>query len=195
MFDEKRQQVKVGDQIEFSKLPDLKEKLLVDVVELYKEDTFEKLFKKLYADEYDELQNKINDLELEIAILKSKNAEDFIPTVVSDLLKKKEFKRILLNVCVFVNSAVKSSLLLLKSKLMQTSNAPRNVAAASFNLKFEANLIIREISTNEIARGIDGKNTVPNNILNSKDIEKPVFTKNTIKPGNKNKHEEISAVV
>ena len=50
LFDEKRQQIKVGDQIEFSKLPDLQEKLLVDVMELYREDTFENLFKKLYND-------------------------------------------------------------------------------------------------------------------------------------------------
>lgn len=45
LFDEKRKQIKIGDQIEFSKLPDLKEKLLVDVIELYKEDTFETLLK------------------------------------------------------------------------------------------------------------------------------------------------------
>ena len=51
LFDEKRQQIKVGDQIEFSKLPDLQEKLLVDVTQLYREDTFERLFKKLYNDE------------------------------------------------------------------------------------------------------------------------------------------------
>ena len=51
LFDEKRQQIKIGDQIEFSKLPDLQEKLLVYVVELYREDTFENLFKKLYTDE------------------------------------------------------------------------------------------------------------------------------------------------
>ena len=51
LYDEKRQQIKVGDQIEFSKLPDLKEKLLVDVVELYRENTFENLFRKLYNDE------------------------------------------------------------------------------------------------------------------------------------------------
>ena len=37
--------------IEFSKLPDLQEKLLVDVIELYREDTFKKLFLKLYNDE------------------------------------------------------------------------------------------------------------------------------------------------
>ena len=57
LFDEKRQQIKVGDQIEFSKLPDLQEKLLVDVVELYRDDTFEKLFRKLYDDE-DEIARK-----------------------------------------------------------------------------------------------------------------------------------------
>ena len=51
LFDEKRQQIKVGDKIEFSKLPDLQEKLLVDVVELYREDTFENLFRKLYTNE------------------------------------------------------------------------------------------------------------------------------------------------
>ena len=51
LFDEKRQQIKIGDQIEFSKLPDLQEKLLVDVIELYREDTFENLFRKIYIDE------------------------------------------------------------------------------------------------------------------------------------------------
>lgn len=51
LFDEKRQQIKIGDQIEFSKLPDLQEKLLVDVTDLYREDTFENLFKKLYTGE------------------------------------------------------------------------------------------------------------------------------------------------
>lgn len=42
LYDEKRQQIKVGDKIEFSKLPDLQEKLEVDVMELYKEESFEK---------------------------------------------------------------------------------------------------------------------------------------------------------
>ncbi|MBR3254649.1 MAG: methyltransferase domain-containing protein [Clostridia bacterium] len=51
LYDEKRQQIKVEDQIEFSKLPDLEEKLLVDVTQLYRENTFEKLFRKLYTDE------------------------------------------------------------------------------------------------------------------------------------------------
>lgn len=59
LYDEKRQQIKVGDQIEFFKLPDLQEKLLVDVVELYKEDTFENLFRKLYNDE-EEIRRKTN---------------------------------------------------------------------------------------------------------------------------------------
>ena len=56
LFDEKRQQIKIGDQIEFSKLPNLEEKLLVDVIDLYREDTFEKLFRKLYIDEEDILR-------------------------------------------------------------------------------------------------------------------------------------------
>ena len=47
LYDEKRRQIKIGDQIEFSKLPELQETILVDVLELYIEPTFEKLFKKL----------------------------------------------------------------------------------------------------------------------------------------------------
>ena len=61
LFDEKRQQIKVGDQIEFSKLPDLKEKLLVDVMELYREDNFENLFRKLYNDE-EEIIRRTNSM-------------------------------------------------------------------------------------------------------------------------------------
>ena len=47
LFDEKRQKIKIGDKIEFSKLPDLQEKILVDVIDLYKEKTFKELFNKL----------------------------------------------------------------------------------------------------------------------------------------------------
>ena len=62
LYDEKRQQIKVGDQIEFSKLPDLQEKLLVDVTELYREDTFENLFRKLYTDKY-EINRRTKSME------------------------------------------------------------------------------------------------------------------------------------
>ena len=51
LYDEKRQQIKIGDKIEFSKLPDLQEKILVDVIDLYRADIFENLFRKLYSDE------------------------------------------------------------------------------------------------------------------------------------------------
>ncbi len=61
LYDEKRQQIRVGDQIEFSKLPELQEKLLVNVVELYREDTFEKLFKKLYNGE-EEISKKVKEM-------------------------------------------------------------------------------------------------------------------------------------
>lgn len=57
LYDEKRRKIKIGDQIEFSKLPDLQETILVDVLDLYREDTFENLFKKLFKDE-DEIKNK-----------------------------------------------------------------------------------------------------------------------------------------
>lgn len=57
LYDEKRSKIKIGDQIEFSKLPDLQETILVDVLDLYREDTFENLFKKLFTDE-DEIKNK-----------------------------------------------------------------------------------------------------------------------------------------
>ncbi len=61
LYDEKRKQVKIGDQIEFSKLPDLQERLIVDVIELYREDTFENLFKKLYINE-DEIKKKTKSM-------------------------------------------------------------------------------------------------------------------------------------
>ena len=51
LYDEKRSTIKIGDQIEFSKLPDLIEKILVDVLDLYRDETFENLFRKLIDDE------------------------------------------------------------------------------------------------------------------------------------------------
>ena len=50
LFDEKRQQIKVGDKIEFSKLPELEEKLVVDVLDLYRANSFEELFLRIYND-------------------------------------------------------------------------------------------------------------------------------------------------
>ena len=57
LYDEKRSKIKIGDQIEFSKLPDLQETILVDVLDLYREDTFENLFKKLF-DDNEEIKRK-----------------------------------------------------------------------------------------------------------------------------------------
>ena len=61
LYDEKRKQIKIGDKIEFSKLPELQETILVDVLDLYKEETFENLFKKLYTDE-EEIKRKTNSM-------------------------------------------------------------------------------------------------------------------------------------
>ncbi len=51
LYDEKRQTIQIGDEIEFSKLPELQEKLLVKVINLYKEESFEKLFKTVFVGE------------------------------------------------------------------------------------------------------------------------------------------------
>lgn len=61
LYDEKRSKIKIGDQIEFSKLPDLQETILVDVLDLYREDTFENLLKKLFTDE-DEIKKKTKSM-------------------------------------------------------------------------------------------------------------------------------------
>ena len=57
LYDEKRQQIKIGDQIEFSKMPELNEKLLVDVIDLYIDSSFESLFNKLFSDK-EEIKRK-----------------------------------------------------------------------------------------------------------------------------------------
>lgn len=51
LYDEKRRTIQIGDEIEFSKLPELQEKLLVKVIDLCKEESFEKLFKKVFVGE------------------------------------------------------------------------------------------------------------------------------------------------
>ena len=51
LYDAKREKVKIGDKIEFSKLPDLQEKILVDVLDIYRDKTFENLFKRLFINE------------------------------------------------------------------------------------------------------------------------------------------------
>ena len=57
LYDEKRSKIKIGDQIEFSRLPDLQETILVDVLDLYRDITFENLFKKFFDDE-EEIKRK-----------------------------------------------------------------------------------------------------------------------------------------
>ena len=50
LYDEKRRKIKVGDKIEFNKRPDFKEIILVEVLEIFTEKTFEDLFRKFYID-------------------------------------------------------------------------------------------------------------------------------------------------
>jgi len=57
--DEKRKNVNVGDRIEFYKLPDLEERIVVTVLDLYHDYTFFDLFSKLYDDK-EEIERKSN---------------------------------------------------------------------------------------------------------------------------------------
>lgn len=59
--DEKRKKIKIGDKIEFSKLPDLVEKITVEVTDLYPEENFEKLFSKL-GYQKEEIADKVNSM-------------------------------------------------------------------------------------------------------------------------------------
>jgi len=53
LYDEKRSKIKIGDKIEFSKLPDMKDKLVVDVINLYRDNNFYDLFINLGYNEKD----------------------------------------------------------------------------------------------------------------------------------------------
>ena len=64
--DEKRRQIKIGDTITFYLMPDLKESLTTEVLDLYKSETFEKL-----------LNNVLNDKD------KIKETLDIINTIYS----------------------------------------------------------------------------------------------------------------
>lgn len=54
--DEKRRQIKIGDTITFYLMPDLKESITTEVLDLYKTETFEKLLNNVLND-----KNKIKE--------------------------------------------------------------------------------------------------------------------------------------
>lgn len=59
LYDEKRRKIKVGDEIEFFKLPKLQERILVRVKNLYRGDSFKNLFKIIFPDKDNkEINNK-----------------------------------------------------------------------------------------------------------------------------------------
>jgi len=61
LYDEKRKNIKIGDTIEFLKLPNLEEKIITEVMELYRADTFLELFKRLYNNN-EEAKRKANGM-------------------------------------------------------------------------------------------------------------------------------------
>lgn len=61
LYDDKRRKVKIGDTIEFLKLPDLVEKIEVEVIDLYQANTFRELLSSLgYSGE--ELDKKVSGM-------------------------------------------------------------------------------------------------------------------------------------
>ncbi len=61
LYDEKRKKVNIGDTIEFCKLPDLQEIIVVEVLDIYHDEFFEDLFRKLFNDE-EEIQRKTKSM-------------------------------------------------------------------------------------------------------------------------------------
>ena len=65
--DEKRQKIKIGDTIKFFKEPELKDSFIVKVVDLYKYNSFNEMFKNfdisILADKNMTKEDLINDLE------------------------------------------------------------------------------------------------------------------------------------
>lgn len=62
LYDEKRRKIKICDEIKFSKLPDLQEQLVVEVLDIYRAETFEKLFSEIYTDK-NEIEKKTKSMK------------------------------------------------------------------------------------------------------------------------------------
>lgn len=61
LFDEKRQKLMVGDTIRFSKLPDLSDKLLVEIIGLHRYESFDELLTEIGLDYlgHDKTKNEV----------------------------------------------------------------------------------------------------------------------------------------
>ncbi len=86
LFDEKRRQIKVGDTILFSKLPDLEEKIEVEVLDLYQYPTFEELLTFLHY-QGEELKAKLEGIRR----IYSKEEEERHGVLGIRIQKKKRF--------------------------------------------------------------------------------------------------------
>ena len=83
LFDEKRQKLNVGDIIEFSKLPDLKDKVKVEIVALLRYKSFEDLVNDFGMEYYGYPKDySINDFVNSIYTIYSKEKEPKSPSLV-----------------------------------------------------------------------------------------------------------------
>ena len=67
LFDEKRQQVRVGDEIEFTEVPESKRKVLTKVVALHRFPSFEELYDALPLDKFGYSESEIENVSPEDA--------------------------------------------------------------------------------------------------------------------------------
>lgn len=61
LYDDKRRNIKIGDTITFYLLPELKESITTEVIDLYRADTFYNLFKQIFENE-SEIQEKLKGI-------------------------------------------------------------------------------------------------------------------------------------
>ena len=88
LYDEKRRKIKVGDEIEFFKLPKLQERILVRVKNLYRGDSFKNLFKIIFPDKDNkEINNKTEEMLKKVTKRNAKSilAKDFL-SFIGDIL-------------------------------------------------------------------------------------------------------------
>lgn len=72
LYDEKRRKVKIGDKIEFLKLPDMQQSIIVEVLDIYQEETFERLFNKIYKGDKEKIKERVESIRKYYSIEKEK---------------------------------------------------------------------------------------------------------------------------
>lgn len=62
LYDEKRRQIRIGDTIIFTRLPDSNETLTVEVIELRQYPTFKEMYESIPAEDFDAVDDSIHEM-------------------------------------------------------------------------------------------------------------------------------------